>query len=512
MATTELAEDVFQMARDDFESIIGLLGSRETQGVSHSTIEDLLSSRGRELMRKLLQAHIDGRGPGEAAAPVRGADGVERDRPRIHERDLGSLFGGVDVERLGYRADGVDSLHPLDAELNLPVESYSFGVRRLAAVEASKVSFDETVASLKQHTGTPVPKRQVEQLVVRAAQDFDRFYEERRGMEGEKSADILVLTADGKGVVMHRKDLREATRRKAQKRRRKLVQRLTKGEKKNAKRMATVAAVYTVEPFVRTAEQVVRGLAGLSAPDAPDAPKRPRPENKRVWASLVKPADKVLEQAFAEAESRDLDHQKKWVAVVDGNEEQLQTLRRLAVARGLNLTIILDIIHVCEYLWKASLCFHTEGDPAREHWVQERLLRILNGRSSQVAAGMTRSATMRRLEEKDRKSVDACAYYLINHADYLHYDRYLAAGLPIATGVIEGACRYLVKDRMDITGARWRLRSAEAVLRLRALRKSGDFEEYWKFHEQREYERNHSSRYAGAKVVPIRGRHLKRAK
>ena len=125
---------------------------------------------------------------------------------------------------------------------------------------------------------------------------------------------------------------------------------------------------------------------------------------------------------------------------------------------------------------------------------------------------MTRSATMRGLEEKDRKSIDACASYLINHRDYLHYDRYLAAGLPIATGVIEGACRYLVKDRMDITGARWRLRSAEAVLRLRALRKSGDFEEYWKFHEQREYERNHSSRYAGAKVVPIRGRHLKRAK
>lgn len=509
MATTEPAEDVFQMARDDFESIIGLLGSSETQGASHSALEDLLSARGRELMRKLLQAHIDGRGPGEAAAPVQGADGVERDRPRIHERELGSLFGGVDVKRLGYRADGVDSLHPLDAELNLPVESYSFGVRRLAAVEASKVSFDETVASLKQHTGTPVPKRQVEQLVARAAQDFDRFYEERRPREGEKSADILVITADGKGVVMWREDLREATRKKAQSRRRKLGQRLTKGEKKNAKRMATVAAVYTVAPFARTAEQVVRGLAGQSDPDAP---KRPRPENKRVWASLVKPADEVLEQAFAEAQSRDLDHRKKWVALVDGNKEQLQTLRLLAAARGLNLMIILDLIHVCEYLWKASLCSHTEDDPAREVWVQERLLRILQGKSSQVAAGMTRSATMRGLKEKARKSIDACASYLINHADYLHYDRYLAAGLPIATGVIEGACRYLLKDRMDITGARWRLRSAEAVLRLRALRKSGDFEEYWKFHEQREYERNHSSRYAGANVVPIRGRHLKRAK
>jgi hypothetical protein len=113
------------MARDDFESIIGLLGSSEAQGVSHSALEELLSARGRELMRKLLQAHIDSRGPGEAACAVQGADGVERDRPRIHERELGSMFGGVDVKRLGYRADGVDSLHPLDAELNLPVESAS---------------------------------------------------------------------------------------------------------------------------------------------------------------------------------------------------------------------------------------------------------------------------------------------------------------------------------------------------------------------------------------------------
>jgi hypothetical protein len=169
VATTEPAEDVFHMARDDFESIIGLLGSSETQGASHSTLEEMLSTRGRELMRKLLQAHIDGRGPGEAAAPVRGADDVERDRPCVHERGLGSLFGAVDVHRLGYRADGVDTLHPLDAELNLPNESYSFGVRRLAAVEASKASFDETVARLNQHTGTPVPKRQVEQLVARAA-------------------------------------------------------------------------------------------------------------------------------------------------------------------------------------------------------------------------------------------------------------------------------------------------------------------------------------------------------
>ena len=504
--TGHTAEDPFDMSRDDLESIIGLLRSSETKSLGISEVEELLSTRTRELMCKLLQAHIDSRGPGEAAAPVRGADEVERDRPRLHERELATLFGSVRVRRLGYRADGVDSLHPLDAELNLPQESYSFALRRRAAEEAAKVSFDETVASLAKQTGTAVPKRQVEELVVRAAQDFDAFYDQRPPPEA-KSADILVISADGKGVVMRREDLREGTKKKATTRRRKLTQRLTRGEKKNAKRMATVAAVYTVEPYVRTPDQVAHALAGQTHPEAPP---RPRPENKQVWASLEKPADQVLAQAFAQAQSRDLGHKKAWVALVDGNDEQLQTLQRLAAAHGVDLTIILDIIHVCEYVWKASLCFHAETDPDREAWVEERVLRILQGQSSLVAAGMTRSATMRGLT--NRKAVDACARYLINHTPYLRYDRHLAAGMPIATGVIEGACRYLLKDRMDITGARWRLKAAEAVLRLRALRKNGDFDEYWRFHEQREYERNHSSRYAGGSVVPIRGRHLKRTK
>ena len=137
---------------------------------------------------------------------------------------------------------------------------------------------------------------------------------------------------------------------------------------------------------------------------------------------------------------------------------------------------------------------------------------ILRGEACLVAAGIRRSATRRKLTPDNRENVDQCADYLLNHASYLHYDECLAAGFPIATGVIEGACRHLVSDRMDLTGARWSLAGAEAVLRLRALRSSGDFDEYWRFHEQCEYERNHASRYADGKVVPVKGRHLKRVK
>ncbi len=502
-------EDALTMAKEDFEAIIRELLSPEAAQMSHSSLEQLLSERGLELMRKLFQAHLDARGTGEAAAPVRGADGIDREDARLHDRGLSTVFGEVRVRRTGYGAEGVDSLHPLDAELNLPPEQYSFGLRRKAALEAAKGSFDETVASLARDTGTEVPKRQVEELVQRAAVDFDAFYAQHTLPAPSSTSSVLVITADGKGVVMRPADLREATRKAAANREHKLDRRLSKGEKRNAKRMATVAAVYTVAPYVRTPEEVARLLAPVHQADES---KRPRPENKRVWASLEKDPEQVLEEAFAEAERRDPDHLKTWVAVVDGNEPQLKALHTLARRHQVSLTIVVDLIHVCEYLWAAALCFHAEDDPAREDWVQERLMRTLCGNGSQVAAGMRRSATLRGLPPKAREAVDDGADYLLKYARHLRYDEYLRKGLPIATGVIEGACRHLVKDRMDVTGARWSLGGAEAVLRLRALRASGDFDEYWQFHEKREYERNHAQRYHSGKVVPVRKHHLKRVK
>ena len=149
-----------------------------------------------------------------------------------------------------------------------------------------------------------------------------------------------------------------------------------------------------------------------------------------------------------------------------------------AAAYGVDVTVILDIIHVVEYVWKAAHVFHREGSPELAHWAWTRVQRILEGKASRVAAAMRRAATVAGLSSDIRKPVDTCANYLQKYAPYLHYDRYLAAGYPIATGVIEGACRYLVRDRMELTGARWRLVGAEAVLKLRALRASGDFDAY----------------------------------
>ena len=491
--------NAYLSAYEQFDSIITQLRSPHSQRMTHSQLESLLETEGRELLRRLLQAHLDERSPGRVAEPVRGADGKEHTHQRPHTRPLETVFGEVEVTRQGYGGGGQASLHPLDAELNLPPERYSHTVRRRVAAEAAKNSFDEVLAALNHTSGARVPKRQAEQLVQRAAQDFAAFYDaqpQATAREVKATREILVISSDGKGVPVRKADLRAQTRAAAEARKPHLRHRRSKGEKPHTKRMSTVAAVYTIAPWVRRPEEIVRELHPQHAPQTP----RPQPEDKRVWASLEQPPEEVIRQAFEEAHRRDPKHTKQWVGLVDGEPTQLGLLMVAAEDYGVDLVIILDLIHVLEYLWRAAWALHCEGDPKAEVWVSAHLEEILRGHSSQVAAGLRRSATLRALSAKQRAPLDKCADYLLKYREFLHYDQYLAAGYPIATGVIEGACRHLVKDRMELTGARWSLPGAEAVLRLRSLRSSGDFDQYWEFHLKQEQQRHHTAHYAEGKV------------
>jgi hypothetical protein len=494
-------DGLFAAAEAEFGNITTFLTSQEASSLTHSDLERELEAKGRELMRKLLQAHLNFRGPGEAAGPVLDAAGETRAREQFHERELETIFGTVTVSRTGYGTEGKPSLHPFDGALNLPVEKYSHEVRRRVAIEAAKNAFDEGVETLERYTGAHVPKRQFEELVARAAQDFEDFYEQRQAQSraAPHTGSILVLTVDGKGVVMVPEDLRDVTRRAAAKRDKSFTARQAQGRRLHAKRMASVAAVYTIAPFVRAPEDIL----GRPADSAPGEAARPRPEHKRVWASLERTPEEVITAMFDEAEHRDPRHEKTWAALVDGNLTQLDVLRNLASKRKVTLHILVDFIHVAEYVWKASVGFYPSDREKQDAWVLPRLLEILRGKAGDVAGGMRRSATLQSLKTAERKPVDECADYLLHYKPFLKYDEALAAGLPIATGVIEGACRHLVKDRMNVTGARWSLHGGEAVLRLRALRSSGDFDDYWQFHEIREYERNHAALYADQQVPAV---------
>jgi hypothetical protein len=387
---------------------------------------------------------------------------------RASQRPLMTLLGQVDIERLAYQARDVPGLHPMDAALNLPEEKYSHGVRRFVAENAA-LSFDDVRHLLLRRTGASVPKRQIEQLAVRTAVDFDAFYAERRASEGmnepARFGDLLVMTFDGKGIVMMPKDLRPATQKAAKKAVRKLATRLTAGEKRNRKRMAQVAAIYTVGRHVREPEDVLADLSGAGAEGT--RPQRPKVTNKRVWASVEHEPETVIEEAFREARARDPKHQRQWVVLVDGNKDQLAIIETQRKKLGA-VRIVVDLIHVLEYLWRAARALFGDTTKAAEAWVQEQLLSLLRDRpASEIAAEMRSAARREKLQRSALEAVCDAADYLETYADHMHYGEALAMGLPIATGVIEGACRYLVKDRMDRGGARWTLDCAEAVLRLR---------------------------------------------
>jgi hypothetical protein len=252
--------DGFAAAEASLAGLVSRLQSADTAHMSHSDLEALLEQQGRELMRQLLQAHLDLRAQATTTRPVVGADGVARTHARHGTRPLETLLGTVEVTRAGHGARGHDTLFPVDAALNLPAERYSLGIRRRAAEEATKGAFDEAVRVLTAQSGAHVAKRQVEEVVRRAAVDFDHFYFERRlawPAETGASSEVLVLTFDGKGVPMRVGDLRPATQAAALQREPKLARRLTKGEKRHTKRIAQVAAVYTIAPFARTAADIL---------------------------------------------------------------------------------------------------------------------------------------------------------------------------------------------------------------------------------------------------------------
>ena len=487
--------DSFTPSRERFETIVGMLESEEAAQLSHGELEERLESEGRSLLRQLLQDHLELRALREQRLQqVVGADGVRRGNVEVQERALGTIFGEVVVERLAYRRAGHDNLYPADGVLNLPAEKHSHGLRKLVAVEASKGSFESTQEAIEQATGQKLGKRQVEELAARAAVDFDHFYATRR-LVPVAAEEVLVISCDGKGIVMRPESLRRATKEAAARASPKLKARLSRGEKGNRKRMAEVGCVYDLPARARTPADI------LQSGERGSTKATPRARNKWAVASVVEEASEVVSRVFDEAERRDPEHLRRWVAVVDGNRHQIHHLLAEASARGIQLPIVLDFVHVLEYLWKAAWSFFKEGDPAAERWVYARGIAVLEGRAGQVAGGIRRSATRRGLERAQREGADKSADYLLRKQQYLDYPTALANGWPIASGVIEGCCRHVVKDRMDLTGARWGLEGAEAVLRLRVLRTNRDFTAYWRFHTAQERRRVHATRYQG-ELIP----------
>jgi hypothetical protein len=474
------------------------------QAVTLEDMELLASEQGREILRGVLQLSLDRQALAEVRlAEVAGADGVLRARAeRGHSRAVVTTLGEVSVRRIAYRSGvkGVPSLFPRDAVLNLPPVGYSWQLQRLAEMFSRSGSCGQAHELVLAATGISIGKRQLEQITAQAAADAERFCQDQNlapavlpGTRENPTEDPppLAISADGKGVAM-RPGARRARTKAPGQRVRTFEKRRGTGEKGH-KRMAETGCVFDVavpDGPARTPEQVMRPEPGSSK-------NVPRAVNRWYTTDITAGREHTIGKVFDEAERRDPGHCRDWIALVDGDIYQIGLIQGQAAARGVTLVILVDFIHVLEYLWQAAWCFHAPRDPAMEDWVIAQALDILHGR----AAGVT--ARIRRLAQdhppkpggEHEKIIRKTLHYLDAKQPYLDYPQALAAGWPIATGVIEGACRHLVQDRMGITGARWGLPGAQAMLWLRAINASGDLSAYWNYHITQEHQRNHLSRY-----------------
>ncbi|WP_157437909.1 ISKra4 family transposase [Actinoplanes subtropicus] len=480
-----------------FDALITRLGDPLMAEEPEHAVEQFIAGTGRDVLRQALQDHLDARAAAERRlAEVTGADQVPRRRAEPgHTRLLSTTLGRVEATRIAYRHPGVSNLHPADVRLALPAGRYSFPLQEAVVHESVTGALREARDGLDRILGARVGTRQLMQITIDAAQDVRDFYSQhpvpapaaRPGGTGPR--DLLVLSIDATGVNMIDSGLRDSPPVRDDGPRPPSAQ-LSCRKRTGRTRMAVVTAVYDAAPAVRSPADI------MPADATERATRRPGPKavNRQVDASIVDSTAPMTRRLFDRAQQRDPQHRRRWIVLVDGNNHQIDRINAEAHARGVQINLILDFVHVLEYLWKAAEDLHPT-QPGRASFVARTARDLLEHHPARVIADLNSLYDTVTTTGDTAPGLKRCIDYLTAKQPYLIYRIALTMGWPIATGVIEGTCRYLVKDRLAITGARWSLPGAEAVLLLRAVITNGDFPAYWKFHLQQEHQRTHTSRY-----------------
>lgn len=425
----------------------------------------------------LLTALVAAQGDGDEGPQVEREGRTLKRLESPHRRRYVSIYGPLKIQRRVYGArEGQKIEHvPLDAQLGLPAGEISYvledWLERMCVKDAHRDSVDSLAALLG--TRAKVSVDTAEEHSRQMAQHAASFRASQATPPAREEGELLVATADGKGVPMRRPPNPEAPRTHHHRR--------GKGEKANKKQMAYVGAVYTIDRFPRTTDEIVDEL--LRKQRAKD---RPRPQHKHVWAEMTRPGNGALSESLlhgpsclfagmaVECHERDTQRKKELICLLDG-ERQLWDLQGEWLPRA---TGILDIFHANERLWIAAHCFHPEKSPQAEQFVERYLRLLLEGRVDSVLRSFRQLLLTRKLTGEKRKRLQSTITYYENNRQHMRYDEYLKAGYPIGSGVAEGACRHLVKDRMEGAGMRWGLAGAQAMLHLRALYLNGDWRDF----------------------------------
>ena len=469
-------EDRFCKVAKAFSTVLNKVqGSAERGDVVH-VVEELTWSGLIEMGREMIVGYIQKQDEEIPRPDMIEHEGKKLRRlPERRVREYVSAFGPTPFARDVYAARETQrqEVVPLDAKLGMPESDTSYLLQKWSGTQFVKESYKESRVTLEGILGFAPSVNCLEDMAAQASEHAELYFDQQAPVDATTEAEILVATSDCKGVPMRKvdaprgKQADDAPQRK----------RLKKGEKNGQKRMACVGGVYSVAPFRRTVEDVLNEILRKEKQE-----QRPKPQNKRLRAVLtrevageeVNAKDVVFDWLARELQQRDPHEQRTVVAVMDG-ENKLRDLQEVKLKRAVG---ILDIWHVTEYLWELAYCFYRDGSAEAEAFVEIYLRKLLEGKVHRVIGGIRQMASKRDLSQPKWDKVEDCLNYFAVRSEYMKYDEYLAAGYPIGSGVVEGACRHLVKDRMEQAGMRWRIAGAQAILSLRAIYINDDWDDF----------------------------------
>jgi hypothetical protein len=392
-----------------------------------------------------------------------------------------SIFGRHSFKQFTYSSgkNRAIELSPISARMQLPANQWSYFLQEFSQMFCVDQAFGQAAENLETVLGSPFSVDTLEQTNQRMGEQADAFLDQLPTPQKSDEGKLLVASADCKGVPLIRDDTAKVP--------------AFDTAKKNPgnRRMATVTSVYSVDAYRRTPEEILAALFRDEGATEETKKKRPQPKFKHTMAHFpttvadgeatiaVSGIHEGVAWLGAQVSARRKKRQPL-ILLMDGQEclwdvagQHLQGKRPLVE--------ILDIIHVSTYVWEASSLFQSTREH-REAFTRERLLKILQGDVRGVIRGLRRMGSLAKLNGEKLKTLQRICGYFEKHKARMRYDQYLAAGYPIASGVIEGACGHLVKDRMERSGMRWTLECARSMLNVRAVFQS----DYWKqFHQQR---------------------------
>jgi len=486
-------ENAFLAAEAEFGRMMEYAREAVRRGRPLHEVENDLWGFHLNLGRQMLQGYVDAQGDGDVGETLELADGRMAKRLEgLHGRPYKSVFGQIEIERCVYGTREKQKFEavPLDARLELPAEETSYLLQDWDQSYCVEQSFERSSQAVDKILRFRQPVGTLEHMNRSLAETAAAYRESQPSPPTAEEGEVAVLMADCKGIPMcsgpvgPQSGPGEAGK---------------KGAGHSRKRMACVGASYTVARFRRTAADVVNEVLRKEAQE-----QRPRPQHKRLRAELtreldgeeVNGKDLVFDWLRTEAEQRNPDGQKEVVFLSDGEKALEESLHKHLEEKGIRLVSALDLMHALPRLWDAATCFHPADSDAAKEFVLVRLERLLKGEVDYVIRGLRQMATKHKLRGCKQKTIAEITQYYENNRHRMKYDEYLAAGYPIGTGPVEGACRHLVKDRLERSGMRWTVEGAQAMLDLRAIDLNDDWDEFHLFRIERETERLYPYREA----------------